>query len=485
MFGVQVPSRLTFQSRSNSDSNIRMKLFTDSTSKKTEDQENPTAENEQQGAIQVKNDTPQVDGALENQVVNSLPPEKVPVMVNYLASLPMSEEDDQGIMVPSPSDSGSPFSSPLLTPPDIEGMQLMLKEFQEAEKDRLEKEKGFENNEGKDHLAIPHARAGRTVSLPTTTHPLSTEVYPRNTSIPYISGDSCDLKNEEIIIPEGEVKITLTQSVNERVREIEKKNVVPLRSERPASAGSRKCQSSGMSMASSEDSLFNTKRGSCLSNDDNGINNKIHSPLSSSIPEQQDGGDSDGNADVKGEMESSPKPSNTSSILNSTCDTTIEMSTDDYSAVTTPPLPPTCDQDREYLRAMRSESPPLSSCSSGLCLMMDQDTSEYDDIQVPDEDKMEDSSPDDTDPAKAYKLAQKRSFLLTEKKNRLKNTDLSETGDDSVSKGVKKLQEVFGESKQNSSRLKRTQSLKEERPLLVHKRTPSVNISIDVTTSND
>lgn len=468
LFGCLVPSRLTFQSRSNSDSNIRMKLFTDSSTGCKKDDQTPPTEG-------VENPV-SVDCALENQVASSLPPEKVPVMVNYLASLPVSEgEDDLGIMVPSPSDSGSPFSSPLLTPPDIEGMQLMLREFQEAEKDRLEREKES-CSEGKDLLSIPsqgHARVGRAVSLPTsntTPHPLSTEVYPRNAPITYTGpSEGNDLRNEEI--PEGEVKITLTQSVNERVREIEKKNVVSVRGDRPASAGSRKYHSGGLSLASSEDSLFNTKRVSGQTVDENGIKTSQMSnvsPISSSIPERQDGCDSINDA-------VSPNP---------TLDTTGDTTVDGYSTMTTPPLPPTSDQGMSSLRAVRSESPPPSSCSStGLCLTMDQDTGDID-IMLAD-DKMEGKIEGDTDPATAYRVAQKRSLLLSEKKNRLRNQNIQNTSDDeSVSKGVKQLQAVFG-GERSKRGLKRTQSLKEEiRPVFVHRRTPSVaTISLDTNTT--
>ena len=356
--------------------------------------------------------------------------------MNYLASLPVPEDDqDLGIMVPSPSESGSPFSSPLLTPPDIEGMQLMLKDFQDAEKERLEKAQ-----EIKDNLSVSHTHVNRTVSLPTSIHPLSCEAYPRN-----ISETDKGVEEEPILeeqTPEVEVTITLTQSVTDRVREIEKKNS-SLRTERPASAGSRKhLMSGGVSLASSEESLF--KRVS------NSIDNSLQKDKQrSTSPERYI---------ILEDI--TPKNEDVSSPL---------------TIATLSPHTPSCTristETRDFMASRgRSETPPTLSHN-------DTDSIETDSLLLGTE-IVEDNSSSLPDPAKTYELAKKQSLLLAEIKKNKSNAAVSPLAEESSTRGVKELRKLFGERKRKKSSLKRTQSLKERvltSPIGKHTRSPSTS----------
>ena len=304
MFGCHVPSRITYHSRSSSESNVRQRLFQGEgleengyLPQKTEDGQEE--EEVEVGQIRMRSGS-QINQLLENKVWSTLPPEKAQGMVNYLASLPVPEEDqDLGINVPSSSESCSPFSSPLLTPPDSEGMQHMLKEFQEAERDRLgllEKDATDDEveRESSSTLMAPHPRVGRATSLPVQSGPQgllssATEPYPKQNSPPRESSDSEGKDREE---NDGEeVKTTLIQSVPERIKEIERISQSS-RMERPASAGSRKCINVGtLSLASSEESLH-SKRFTPLS-DDNAAGalqrdkRRSMSPVANRIPENE------------------------------------------------------------------------------------------------------------------------------------------------------------------------------------------------------
>ena len=187
------------------------------------------------GSVNLGTYSNHVNEFLENRATLSLPPEKAEGMIQYLASLEVpvllqEEEQDLGINVPSCSESGSPFSSPLLTPPDEENIQHLLRAFQESERERLEgkeepngeDEKGLEPMEDDKQLTsidkdvtkisthnihndlssedrqpcalldvssspsspIPHSRVSRAASLPISLRPSSASTseksYPRN-----------------------------------------------------------------------------------------------------------------------------------------------------------------------------------------------------------------------------------------------------------------------------------------------------------------
>ena len=436
--------------------------------------------------LEGKTDTP-LDQELEHTALRTLPPEKVHVMTNYLASLPVPDEDqDLGIMVPSPSDSGSPFSSPLLTPPDIEGVQLVLKEFQEAERDRLEREKGQGNPEdNKNTLQMPHTRVNRATSLPTSVHPLSGDAYPRRLPYPDKSPDIKEVLDE--VTPTGDVKITLVQSVTDRVKEIEKKH---LRSERPASAGSRKCmsvQGGGLSLASSEESLA-AKRLGYVSDDTSRDKRRSTSPGPFlKIPEYNTEANDDKISTTTSPLSLHCKPA-TQSLQGLTPDLEMDVSNDPA----TPMATPLDDGEGDRLRDTRSESPPPSSASSYLCMSID-DNTQYmdtdsnrsitgDDSQLLGNDDESDLSRQ-SDPRKIFELARRRSLLLAEVRN--KNKPGGEMGGacNVDIKGVQELRSVFGGEERNGSKLKRTQSLNDkalDNPARKHQRTPSISM---VTTS--
>ncbi len=430
-----------------------------------------------------KNDTP-LDQELEHTALRTLPPEKVQVMTNYLACLPVPDEDqDLGIMVPSPSDSGSPFSSPLLTPPDIEGVQLALKEFQEAERDRLERERGQGNPEdSKNTLQTPHTRVNRAVSLPTNVHPLSGDAYPRSLTYPDKSPDIKEVLDEET--PTGDVKITLMQSVTDRVREIEKKH---LRSERPASAGSRKCisvQGGGLSLASSEESLA-AKRLGYVSDDSSMLSRDKRRSTSPGpvmmIPESDTMPTGDKIFTTTSPLSLHCKPA-TQYSQGLTPDLQMDMSNDPATPLSTP----LADGEGDRLRDVRSESPPPSSTSSYLCMSVDDNTHYMDtdsnksgdnSLLLGDDDESDLSH--QSDPKKIFELARRRSLLLAEVRNRNKPGGEMGGACNVDMKGVQELRSVFGGEKRKGSKLKRTQSLNDKtpnnNPTRKHQRTPSIS----------
>ena len=244
----------------------------------------------------------QMEEALENQISMALPPEKVPGMMNYLVSLPMPEED-LGIIVPSPSESGSSFSSPLLTPPDDEGIQHLVRGFQESERKKLQlsekvdevkkdemksvegiKVTGYVDQSPDDRHPLAtltpssptHTKVARVTSLPTASLLLpsvSVPVEVTSTKSQSVNGDSFKESDDvdDLMNPDEEVKTTLIQSVTYRIKEIEKMNNKSTL-ERPASAGSQKHISMGsFSVASSEESLHSRPSHPVTSNgDDNG-----------------------------------------------------------------------------------------------------------------------------------------------------------------------------------------------------------------------
>ena len=482
-----MPSRLPFQTKSSSDNNIRQRLFVDGESSDNEEMQESEDNN---GGLVMQMDSP-VDQALESKVVNTLPPEKVPSMMNYLASLPTPDED-LGIMVPSPSDSGSPFSSPLLTPPDIEGVQLALRDFQEAEKDRLEREKGLQGGGG-DTLSVPHARVNRAVSLPTSVHPLAGEAYPRTTPLPEKEEDGKETSGET---PEGEMKkIALKQSVTERVREIEKKSQSLLRSERPASAGSRKYMTSSgvggvsLSLASSEESLSSKKMA--LTSDDGKEKRRSISPVNSKILEDDTHCGENSEVDSMVSPPPAPPPS-TSSFIPSPSQALIEQQTTpsagEGSSLHTGDGNDHCLGECQREVPFESSPAPPSSSSSYLCMSGDNnryiDTdstkspqAEMDPLLLGNNSGESDESP--LDPGKTYELAQQRSLLLAEMKKNKSKLVSSDDGADPSLRGVRELCGVFGDSKRGKGSLKRTQSLKERRVSSLipskHKRTPSVS----------
>ena len=160
LFGAQAPSRITYQTRSNSDPNLRQRLF-QSTPDELEPPnagyipDNVNKSNLEEwhrcGSVNLSTYSNHINEFLENRATLSLPPEKAEGMIQYLASLEVpallqEEDQDLGINVPSCSESGSPFSSPLLTPPDEENIHHLLRAFQESERERLEG-KGEANGE--------------------------------------------------------------------------------------------------------------------------------------------------------------------------------------------------------------------------------------------------------------------------------------------------------------------------------------------------
>lgn len=109
---------------------------------------------------------------LESRVADSLPPEKVERMTSYLVSLPVvlnEEEMDQGINVPSPSDSGSPYSSPFLTPPDEEHIQELLKVYQETNRVKMAAELTEAKEEGKMEVESATVRSSSSVTSQSST----------------------------------------------------------------------------------------------------------------------------------------------------------------------------------------------------------------------------------------------------------------------------------------------------------------------------
>lgn len=309
LFGYLAPSRLSYSSRSNSESNICKKSW-HSPNNEMEDggylpNSDDEGEEDEDGRLKMRSGSEsclsQMEEALENQISMSLPPEKVPGMMNYLVSLPMPEED-LGIIVPSPSESGSSFSSPLLTPPDDEGIQHLVRGFQESERKKLQlsekvdevkkdemksvegiKVTGYVDQSPDDGHPLAtltpssptHMKVARVTSLPTASllPSVSVPVEVTSTKSQSVNGDSFKESDDvdDLMNPDEEVKTTLIQSVTYRIKEIEKMNNKSTL-ERPGSAGSQKHISMGsFSVASSEESLHSRPSHPVTSDgDDNG-----------------------------------------------------------------------------------------------------------------------------------------------------------------------------------------------------------------------
>ena len=209
-----------------------------------------------------------IDEYLENRAAHSLPPEKVEGMKSYLASLdvPRLHEEDLGINVHSCSESGSLFSSPLLTPPDDDSSIPLVRMFPEIIKENKEEQnKGEgdiqqqEQDISYDSLRIDDHRVERASSLPITLRHCSMSdaesfCSPPNKITPSVhSHSSCHDSQEEqldklseaevnvvdITPPPDTVKTTLINSVTQRIKEIEELNKLQETS-RPSSAAAGK-----------------------------------------------------------------------------------------------------------------------------------------------------------------------------------------------------------------------------------------------------
>lgn len=296
LFGTQAPSRISYQSRSSSDPNIRQRLFQDvSNDEWTTPVELEIEENLIQmrpGSAGTSASNP-IDLTLETRVNDSLPPEKAEGMINYLVSLrpPQVQEDeqDQGINIHASSDSDSSFSSPPFTPPNEGTLNSFSDKRSESSKHASkeaspsvagDKESDSLNRQVSPHaLEVPtspfgsescHDRITRAASLPITLRPSSAErPYPhtpsklsKSPSSSHTQGSQEELDKLMEVVQveendEGEklkVKTTLINSVTHRIKEIEQMN-------RPDNAD-KKADSTCMSHASSEDSLHSyTLRG--------------------------------------------------------------------------------------------------------------------------------------------------------------------------------------------------------------------------------
>ena len=299
LFGTQAPSRITFQSRSSSDPNIRQRLFINEEELDMQLGDGERGEDTPQDAHEhneLEDEAPQmrpvsagthpplnasktsplqIPLVLESRVHQSLPPEKAEGMMNYLESLDThhTEDDrDLGINDPSSSESESPFSSPPFTPPDEDGMT-----FQRYTSTIKSLKKMEPSHNSADVLPSStlspndsvHTRVARATSLPSSLRPSSASErsYPSNQLSPSKRSLTSQEKLNEVGEEEGgadievgeadmevggdksegkeQINPTLITSVTNRIKEIEKMNT------RPSSAGRR----SNLSHASSEESL--------------------------------------------------------------------------------------------------------------------------------------------------------------------------------------------------------------------------------------
>ncbi|XP_003389465.1 PREDICTED: protein phosphatase Slingshot homolog 2-like [Amphimedon queenslandica] len=320
LFGTQAPSRITFQSRSSSDPNIRQRLFVNEEELEIQLADGERGQETPQDAHEhneVEDEPPQmrpvsagthpplnstktsplqIPLVLESRVHQSLPPEKAEGMMNYLESLDthhIEDERDLGINDPSSSESESPFSSPPFTPPDEDGMT-----FQRYTSTIKSMRKTETSHNSSDVLAAStlspndsvHSRVARATSLPSSLRPSSASErsYPSN----QLSPSKRSLTSQEKLNEVGEEEVggadmevggdkgegkeqinpTLITSVTNRIKEIEKMN------NRPSSAGKR----SNLSRASSEESL-----PSCQSRDVHVHVSDVHETTPSPIQTEQ------------------------------------------------------------------------------------------------------------------------------------------------------------------------------------------------------
>ena len=294
LFGTQAPSRISFQSRSSSDPNIRLRLFNEDVELDIHEQEegrgdegetpNETKTEEEAdahltrpvsaGTNSNKASPLQIPLVLESRVHQSLPPEKAEGMIDFIVSLEphnqLEDERDLGINDPSSSESESLFSSPPFTPPNEDAITFQRKK---AELGNASDPPGGPGSNSRLTLSPndpAHSRVARATSLPSSIRPSSASErsYPCNQLSPAKkSPSSChtgdgrdDELNEEGAVVGGvrdevggasekdereRINPTLITSVTNRIKEIENMN------SRAEGSGRR----GNLSHASSEDSL--------------------------------------------------------------------------------------------------------------------------------------------------------------------------------------------------------------------------------------
>ena len=408
--------------------------------------------------------TSRIHSLLERHASHHLPPEKVPRVTSYVASLeipqvsqPGEEEgEDQGIQMACTSESASNFSSPLLTPPDNDfitmvamkqGEDNVITDQVDISQDRLNVQSSWPPQSSDTVMAgdrqpiAPsenvHVKAGRTNSLPTSLSVVTSTMVSSKFSFPpvdgprtvkscsphclQVPGDQVNILIEDSLsdtVKDGSVK---TKSVLERIKEIEELNTLSNRPSlpRPDSAESNHKPDS--------------KRGSTESlSSDESIPSQ-HSSQMSPPPSHPEVIPANNSAEKRSSLGSNsvglepPSPQ---------CINTPESSpepTRPKSEITSTPM------RRKSLEPSR----PLSECLGSSVLAS--------------------SSEDLMSPSSRYKHAVDKHTLLWAQKTKVEcssHPDISTCEEGLVNKGVKELLDKFGGSS-NSGNLKRSRSLRE------------------------
>jgi protein phosphatase slingshot len=237
LFGSQVPSRITYQTRSSSDPNLRGKVEDDLSSiGGNKDTMEEGAESDETTATQ------EINEQLMMRVCESLPPEKVEGMQNYLATLEVpqiEEHDDLGINVPSSSESGSPFSSPLFTPPDEDSiLSRIFNDNHSSSSNQRRKELGRSMDDNLLHITS----SGRCYNMEYDRSTRATSVPLEATNNTCISPVKASIQSPLIQSPSPSNMDTIdyhqpagTNTVTQRIKQIESLNK-PMK-QRPHSAG--------------------------------------------------------------------------------------------------------------------------------------------------------------------------------------------------------------------------------------------------------